>query len=112
VVVDVDSTLEAPLAEASTQVAHIAREALSNVGRHAQAETCRISVRREHGAAVIEIDDDGHGFDIDTAPRGMGLGNLAERANAIGGTLSIDSSPGRGTTVRVAIPLGRGAVGS
>jgi signal transduction histidine kinase len=105
VVVDVDSSLETRLSDASTQVMQIVREALSNVGRHAEAETCRVSVRRESGAAVIEIDDDGRGFDVNASPRGMGLGNLAERASAIGGTLTIVSSPEQGTTVRVAIPL-------
>ena len=62
-------------------------------------------MRREGGEAIIEIDDDGHGFDLETVPRGMGLANLGERAGAIGGTLSIDTVPGQGTSVRVAIPL-------
>jgi signal transduction histidine kinase len=110
VVVDVDSSLETTLAEASQQVTQIVREALSNVGRHAEAETCRVSVRRENGLAVIEIDDDGRGFDVDVSPRGLGLGNLAERASAIGGTLSIVSSPEQGTTVRVALPVADGLV--
>ena len=105
VVVDVDSSLEARLSDASAHVTQIIREALSNVGRHANAETCRVSVRRESGVAVIEIDDDGRGFDVDASPGGMGLGNLAERASAIGGTLSIVSSPEQGTTVRVEVPL-------
>lgn len=105
VVVDVDASLEGPLSEAAAQIAQIVREALSNVGRHAGAETCRVSLRREHGAAIVEIDDDGRGFDVDTAPRGMGLGNLGERASALGGSLSIESTTDRGTTVRLAIPL-------
>lgn len=105
VIVDVDASLEPALVDASTQIAHVVREALSNVSRHAGAETCRVSVRRENGSAVIEIDDDGRGFDVERAQRGMGLGNLAERANAIGGTLRIESQPGSGTTIRVAVPL-------
>ncbi len=104
VIVDVDPSLEEPLALATTQIAHIVREALSNVSRHAKAETCRVSVRRERDCAVIEIDDDGSGFDLDGARRGMGLGNLAERALAIGGTLNIESQPGHGTTIRISIP--------
>ncbi len=96
VVVDVDASLEAALADSSTQIAHIVREALSNVGRHAEAETCRVSVRREESAAVIEIDDDGRGFDVLAAPRGMGLGNLADRAGAVGGRLSIELDTGAG----------------
>ena len=104
VIVDVDPSLEQPLSHATTQIAHIVREALSNVSRHAKAETCRVSVRREREYAVIEIDDDGSGFDMNGARRGMGLGNLAERALAIGGTLNIESQPGHGTTIRILIP--------
>ena len=90
VVVDVDISLEPDLANASAQIAHIIREALSNVGRHAEAATCRISIRRDDQSAVIEIDDDGQGFDLGDARHGMGLGNLAERAESINGTLQIE----------------------
>jgi signal transduction histidine kinase len=56
--------------------------------------------------ALLEIDDDGSGFDPETAGgRGNGLRNLRERAAAIGGDLSIVSSTGEGTTVRVLLPL-------
>jgi signal transduction histidine kinase len=105
VVVDVDLTLEAPLQDASMQIVHIVREALSNVGRHAGAATCRISIRREGSTAVVEIDDDGRGFDPATAHRGMGMGNLTERADAIHGTLDVETTPGRGTLVRLTVPL-------
>jgi signal transduction histidine kinase len=105
VVVDVDVTLEPALASSSAHVVHIVREALSNVGRHAAATTCRVSVRREGSSAVIEVDDDGRGFDRTTTSSGLGMGNLAERADAIGGTLAIESAPARGTTVRVTVPL-------
>jgi nitrate/nitrite-specific signal transduction histidine kinase len=48
-------------------------EALSNMGRHSGATTCRVSILRAASAAVIEIDDDGRGFDADSASRGMGM---------------------------------------
>ena len=105
VIVDVDGSLEAPLARGSAEVIHIVREALSNVGRHAAATTCRVSLRRDGSSAVIEVDDDGRGFDRESTLSGLGMGNLAERATAIGGTLEVDSEPGRGTTVRVTVPL-------
>ena len=75
------------------------------MGRHAAATTCRVSVRREGAFAVIEVDDDGSGFDRSTTSSGLGMGNLAERADAIGGTLAVESALGRGTTVRVTVPL-------
>lgn len=105
VVADVDISLESALAGMSGQIAHIVREALSNVGRHAEAVTCRVSIRRDGAAAVVEIDDDGRGFDIEHAHRGMGMGNLAERAEAIHATLEVESKPGHGTVVRLTIPL-------
>jgi signal transduction histidine kinase len=84
----------------------MAREALSNVGRHAGATTCRVSLRREGHLAVLEIDDDGRGFDPRAARSdGQGLGNIRDRARALGGEASVESVPGEGTTVRVRIPL-------
>ena len=105
VIVDVDISLESALVDVSGQIAHIVREALSNVGRHAGAATCRVSIRRDGTAAVVEIDDDGHGFDIAHAHRGMGMGNLAERAESIHATLDVESEPGHGTVIRLTIPL-------
>jgi signal transduction histidine kinase len=105
VVVDVDLSLEAALSDASMQIVHVVREALSNVGRHAGAATCRISIRRDGDSAIVEIDDDGRGFDQVGAHRGMGMGNLAERADALHGTLEVESEPGRGTLIRLTVPL-------
>ena len=109
VIVEIDVSLEEVLSSSAAQIVHVVREALSNVGRHAGATTCRVSIRRDGSSAVVEIDDDGRGFDTALATRGMGMGNLAERAETIGGTLEIDSQPGSGTTVRVRIPLGASA---
>lgn len=105
VIAEVDVSLEAALADSSAQIVHIIREALSNVGRHAGATTCRVSILRNASSAIIEVDDDGRGFDVGSTRQGMGMGNLAERAEAIGGTLEVDSKPGSGTTVRVRVPL-------
>ncbi len=92
-IVDIDLSLEPALAAASMQIVHIVREALSNVERHAGAATCRISIRRDGETAIVEVDDDGRGFDQDGAHRGMGMGNLAERADAIHGTLDVEFEP-------------------
>jgi signal transduction histidine kinase len=48
-------------------------EALSNMGRHSGATTCRVSILSDASAAVIQIDDDARGFDADSASRGMGM---------------------------------------
>jgi len=104
-IVEVDPEIAAQLAPAASDVVQLTREALSNVGRHARATTCRIALRHEGGLGVLEIDDDGEGFDVVTAQRGDGLRNLEGRATAVGGKASVASDPGRGTTVRVELPL-------
>jgi signal transduction histidine kinase len=101
-VVEVDPQAAAALADVAAEVVQLAREALSNVSRHAQASTCRVSLYRGGGTVVLEVDDDGRGFDPATArPRGQGLGNLRARAQALGGRVEIDSHQGEGTRVRV-----------
>ncbi|HEY7659289.1 MAG TPA: GAF domain-containing sensor histidine kinase [Actinomycetota bacterium] len=105
VVVDVDGEVAAELASTSSDVVQMVREALSNVGRHAEAATCRVSLRRgPTGSAELEIDDDGHGFDVATPSAGMGLSNLRTRAEALGGTFEVSTSPSEGTTVLVRLP--------
>jgi signal transduction histidine kinase len=75
------------------------------VSRHAQAATCRVSLYRDEDGGVLEVDDDGRGFDPgDPSGIGQGLRNLRERADALGGRAEIDSTPGQGTRVRVTIP--------
>ena len=103
-VVDVDGEAASTLASRAGEVVQLAREALSNVSRHAEATTCRVSLRRGAEGIVLEIDDDGRGFDVEATTRGMGLRNLRERAESIGGKLEIESTPGEGTTVRATLP--------
>jgi signal transduction histidine kinase len=104
-VADVDPGAAAELAGSAADVVQLAREALSNVSRHAAAATCRVSLRRDAAGIVLEIDDDGRGFDPDAgAGAGQGLGNLRARARALGGRAEVSSAPGQGTTVRVTIP--------
>lgn len=105
-VVEIDGAVASELASRAADVVQLAREALSNVGRHAEAATCRITLRREGERAVLEIDDDGRGFDPTAAVgRGQGLRNLRDRATSLGGDVEIESGPARGTTVRVDIPV-------
>jgi signal transduction histidine kinase len=83
----------------------LTREALSNVGKHAQATTCRVSLRRDGDQAILEIDDDGQGFDPTAPHTGLGLRHLHDRGLAIGGQVTVESKAGEGTTVRFAVPL-------
>ena len=107
-VAEIDPGTAAALAPSAAEVVQLAREALSNVHRHAGAATCRVSLHRDEGgaAALLEVDDDGRGFDVAAGSgAGRGLGNLRGRAARLGGRAEIVSVPGEGTTVRVAIPL-------
>ena len=105
-VTDIDTAVAAELGTRSSDVLQLVREALSNVGRHAQAATCRLSLYLRDGQAVLEIDDDGRGFDPSTV-RGssQGLRNLQERAESLGGKLDVHTVLGEGTTLRVTLPL-------
>jgi PAS domain S-box-containing protein len=106
VVADLDPGLAARLSPIAGDIVQMVREALSNAARHAGPGTCRISLRQEGRLAVLEIADDGRGFDAG-APNagGQGLPNLRERAEALGGTMELETTPGKGTMVRVRLPL-------
>jgi two-component system, NarL family, sensor histidine kinase DevS len=104
-IAEVDPAAAAELTGRAGDVVQLAREALSNVSRHAQAATCRVSLYRDQDAVVLEIDDDGRGFDPATGTgTGQGLPNLRERAQSLGGRAEIHSPPGEGTKVRITIP--------
>jgi signal transduction histidine kinase len=104
-VADVDGEVAAELSSRATDVVQLVREALSNVARHGEATTCRVSLFREPDGAVLEVDDDGRGFDVDITTLGMGLKNLRDRVESMGGSFAIRSVLGEGTTVRIVLPL-------
>ncbi len=104
-VVEIDPTVAAELSSMASDVVQLTREALSNVGRHAEATTCRVSLRRRSDGAVLEIDDDGRGFEPGGVSTGMGLPNLADRVETLGGSFEIQSRSGEGTAVRALLPL-------
>jgi signal transduction histidine kinase len=79
-------------------------EALNNVAKYANASLVRIRLAAEDGALTFDVVDDGDGFDAATAAAGTGLQGMADRLDAIGGTLEIRSEPSRGTEVRGRVP--------
>lgn len=100
------AAMEAANARAEDLV-QIAREALSNVRRHAFATTCSLRLERDGHTIVLVVEDNGVGFDQTLGDRGagQGLGNLAARARRLGGHLDLRSAPGEGTVVRVTVPI-------
>jgi signal transduction histidine kinase len=104
---EIDTQLAALLTGATaTDVVQIAREALSNVARHAQATACRVALWRDNANAVLEISDDGRGVGARiTESAGHGLRNMQARAAALGGELIVGVGlHSRGTTLRLILP--------
>jgi signal transduction histidine kinase len=100
-------------APVETSAYFVVAEALTNAAKHARCSHVYVGVRVEDGSATVEVRDDGVGGA--DASAGSGLRGLADRVNALGGGLEIDSPVGEGTTVRARIALGapeteRGAV--
>ena len=93
--------------EIETVVYRVVQEALTNVTRHADAATASITVIVAEGRLRALVEDDGCGFKTDAAPtRGhLGLKGMAERADLVGGTVELSSTPGSGTTVLLELPL-------
>jgi PAS domain S-box-containing protein len=96
-------------AEGSTAVFRILQEALTNVARHASATRVMVTMREEGGVLVMEVRDNGRGISPDelNSPDSVGLIGMRERAIVLGGEVRIAGTPGRGTLVRVEIPLRR-----
>ena len=104
--------------EMETALYRIVQEALTNIARHAQAENVSVLLERRDASVMLIVEDDGQGFDvtecvgfIDRAAR-LGLYGMRERAALLEGTLTIESTPGTGTTIFVEVPLTKGFAGN
>ncbi len=81
----------------------IVQECLNNIVKHSKATKANVEVFRENSKIILTIKDDGKGFEADKIKPGLGLKGMAERAKILGGTYSIDSEIGKGTTVLIEI---------
>jgi len=94
-----------------TLLFRILQEAVSNILRHANASKVLINLRPEDGYMVLEVKDNGRGFDIEKTTgeavtrKQLGLLGMQERVSLVNGTVNFESTPGEGTTLRVYIPL-------
>jgi signal transduction histidine kinase len=97
------------LPSAELQLVRIVQEALTNVRKHAKASHASVELRRRNGSVLITVTDDGVGFDAAATRQSempqFGLVTMRERAESIRGTLTIDSRPGAGSTVRCEVPM-------
>jgi len=99
--------------ELESTIYRVVQEALTNVGRHAQASTATINVRAHEGVLHVSVTDDGCGLPDATrlGPRGdgleggFGMSGMRERAELVGGELEIANAPERGTAMRLTVPL-------
>lgn len=97
--------------DVNTALFQATREALTNVGRHARATTVNVDVLSEKDRAQVVVEDNGVGFDVASLrsrpepQKGFGLFSIRERLRSMGGSLDLESEPGRGTIVRLIVPL-------
>jgi PAS domain S-box-containing protein len=91
--------------EGAASLYRIVQEAINNILKYSGAQTSSVTLERDLREALLVIEDDGRGFNVDEVRDGMGLKNIAERARILGGKLKLDSSPGRGVRIELAIPI-------
>jgi len=95
--------------ELSLALFRIAQEALNNIGKHSKAAMVAVDLSRKGGDILLRVSDNGVGFDLEgkrqLSGRGIGLGSMSERAESVGGSLELHSTPGAGTTLCVRAPL-------
>ncbi len=95
-----------------TVLYRVAQEALVNVAKHARARNVNVTLRQARGGVCLEVTDDGKAFDVDrlSSPQWshrLGLTGMRERVEMVNGVFSIISTPGKGTTIRAVIPVGK-----
>jgi PAS domain S-box-containing protein len=94
----------------SVELLRILQEALANVRRHSGAKNVEVRLRTDEEAILIEVTDDGRGFDPESARTGIGLVGMRERVEGLRGKIDLRSRPGEGTRVRVWVPVGSGTL--
>jgi signal transduction histidine kinase len=98
---------DVPRAPTAVEVAafYCCSEAIQNAVKYARASAIRVSIRHRPDRLAVAIADDGIGFDPTTTRRGVGMRSMQERVASLGGSLDVRSAPGRGTTLRVTLPI-------
>jgi signal transduction histidine kinase len=106
VVIEAETSLRGVRFASNVETAawYLLSEALTNAVKHSGAGRVTVGLAQPNGRLVVEVRDDGRGFDP-AAPRGLGLSGLADRMSVVHGALAVTSAPGAGTTLRGEIPL-------
>ena len=90
------------------ELLRVLQEALRNANRHSGARNVKVRLGTEDGEILLEVSDDGRGFDMASVRTGVGLSAMRERIEGVGGMFAVYSRPGEGTRVVVSIPWGNG----
>jgi signal transduction histidine kinase len=106
VALDLDPVPAAVAKDAALCLYRVAQEALTNVARHARAQTASVTLRQVDGGLLLAVRDDGVGFDPgESRGRGrLGLVSMRERLRLVNGTLDVESAPGQGTVIVAWVP--------
>ena len=97
--------------ELTTTLFRISQETINNIARHSQAHTATISLLNEKERVLLKVNDDGLGFDVNETTgqalrlEQLGLLGIQERAELVGGEVTVESAPGKGTEIQVIVPL-------
>lgn len=90
--------------ETKVTIYRLVQEALNNAATHASAKNAKVTITQNSNKIAVEITDDGHGFDP-ARQRGMGILGMEERVRRLGGTFTLESTSGKGATVKAELPL-------
>ncbi|MGW3348417.1 sensor histidine kinase [Nonomuraea rubra] len=101
---EVTGTPVALAAEVEAALFRVAQEALANVAKHAGATRTALTLSYTDESVLLDVRDDGTGFDPQRPADGFGLDGMRQRARGVGGTLDVESEPGQGATVAAAVP--------
>ncbi len=91
--------------ELETALYRVVQEGLTNIAKHAGATQVTVSVRGHDHVVSLNVEDDGRGFEVSGPALGLGLVSMRERAELVGGSLRVESTPGQGTTLVVEVPM-------
>jgi signal transduction histidine kinase len=91
--------------ELETALYRVVQEGLTNIAKHAGATRVTVSVHGHDHVVSLTIEDDGRGFKVSGPALGLGLVSMRERAELVGGSLRLESTPGQGTTLSVEVPM-------
>ncbi|MFV8341393.1 ATP-binding protein [Flavobacterium sp. XS2P39] len=83
----------------------IIQESLQNINKYANADTIKVELKKKEGNLFLAIIDDGVGFNVNKAKRGIGIQNIQSRTNECDGIVDIKSNKGEGTTIRITVPI-------